>query len=122
MREIYFNGERLVKIKDLTSAFTVEQALDYTLDAALHLFRDDLRGVVDTEEALQLAAGVRKLTSHLANHLFNLNITKIAAAKAALVSRLVLAEDQGASLTCPGARYQKWKRSALWFRTNPRAW
>lgn len=78
--------------------FTSKQALDDTLDAALHLSRHGLKRVSDTAEALQLSDGVRKLTSHLINHRFNPGAAKIAAAKAALLSRLVLAEDQGDSL------------------------
>ena len=78
--------------------FTPLQTLDDTLDAALHLSRHQLKGVADTPEAQKMADGVRKLSGHLVNHRFNLDDAKRAAAKAALISRLILAEDQDDSL------------------------
>jgi hypothetical protein len=74
--------------------FTRVQALDDTLDAALHLSRHDLKGVAKTPEAEKMADGVRKLSGHLVNHRFNLDAAKITAAKAALLSRLILADGE----------------------------
>lgn len=79
--------------------FTPEQTLNDTLDAALHLSKHNLKGVKDGPEAEKLLDGVRKLSSHLVNHRFNPTIAKIAAAKAALLSRLILVEDQNESLS-----------------------
>ena len=42
-----------------------------------------------------LEDGVRKLTSHLVNHRFNLDMAKLAAAKAALMARLIANEESG---------------------------
>ncbi len=79
--------------------FTFAQTLDDTLDAALHLSMHELKGVPSTPEALRLTEGVRKLASHLVNHRFNLGIAKIAAAKAALLSRLILVEGESDPLS-----------------------
>jgi hypothetical protein len=79
--------------------FTPVQTLDDTLDAALHLSRHSLKGVANTPEAEKMAEGVRKVSEHLVNHRFNLNVAKIAAAKVALLSRLVLSEGHNGSLT-----------------------
>jgi hypothetical protein len=81
--------------------FTHVQALDDTLDAldaALHLSRHGLKGWDNTSEAEKMADGVRKLSGHLVNHRFNLDVAKIAAAKAALLSRLILVDGDN-SLT-----------------------
>lgn len=79
--------------------FTSRQTLDDTLDAALHLSRHNLKGVRDTPEALKLLDGTRKLSSHLVNHQFNPTIAKVAASKAALLSRLIIVEDQAEPLS-----------------------
>lgn len=78
--------------------FSHKQALGDTLDAALLISRHELKGVVTTSEAQKMVEGVRKLSGHLVNHRFNLVAAKIAAAKAALMSQLVLAENEGNSL------------------------
>ncbi len=78
--------------------FTHVQALDDTLDAALHLSKHSLKGVANTPEAGKMAEGVRKVSEHLINYRFNLNVAKVAAAKAALLSRLVLSEGRNDSL------------------------
>jgi len=79
--------------------FSQREALDDTLDAALHLSRHGLKGVALTPEAQMLEDGRRRLLSHLVNHAFTLDAARTAAAKAALLSRLILAEGQGSSLT-----------------------
>jgi hypothetical protein len=54
----------------------------------LSLCRHRLKGIKDTQEALMLEDGARKIMSHLGNHRFNLDMAKLAAAKAALMTRL----------------------------------
>lgn len=78
--------------------FSRQQALDDTLDAALHLSRHGLKGVAVTREAQLLEDGRKRLVSHLVNHSFTLDAARLAAAKAALLSRLILAEGQNNSL------------------------
>jgi hypothetical protein len=78
--------------------FTVNDALEDTLNASLSLCLHRLRGIKDTPEALMLEDGVRKLMSHLVNHRFNLDMAKLAAAKAALITRLIANEESGISL------------------------
>jgi hypothetical protein len=78
--------------------FTIDDALHDTLGASLSLCLHRLKGVKDTPEALMLEEGARKLTSHLVNHRFNLDMAKLAVAKAALITRLIANEDSGSSL------------------------
>lgn len=81
------------------NGFEPADALEDTLQASLSLSRHRLKGVKDnTPEALMLEDGARKLTSHLVNHRFNLDDAKLAAAKSALVARLIANEDSGQSL------------------------
>jgi nucleotidyltransferase AbiEii toxin of type IV toxin-antitoxin system len=78
--------------------FTPADALEDTLQASLSLSMHQLKGVKDSPEALMLVDGVRKLTSHLVDHHFTLDMAKLAAAKAALVARLITSEESGPSL------------------------
>lgn len=78
--------------------FAPADALEDTLQASLSLSMHRLKGVKDSTEALMLEDGARKLTSHLVDHRFNLDMAKLAAAKAALTAKLVKSEDAGASL------------------------
>jgi hypothetical protein len=78
--------------------FSSRQALDDTLDASLHLSRHGLKGVATTGEAQMLEDGRRRLQSHLVNHNFTLDAARLTAAKAALLSRLILVEGQNESL------------------------
>lgn len=81
------------------NGFEPADALEDTLQASLSLSRHRLKGVKDnTPEALMLEDGARKLTSHLVNHRFNLDDAKLAAAKSALVARLIANEDSCQSL------------------------
>jgi hypothetical protein len=73
-------------------------ALDDTLQASLCLGLHRLKGIPESADALMLEDGVRRLTSHLVNHRFNLDVAKIAAAKAALLSRLISREEVNPSL------------------------
>ena len=85
---------------------TANDALGDTLQVSLSLSMHRLKGMKDTPDALMLEDGVRKLTSHLVNHRFNLDIAKVAAAKASLLSRLIAKNDAEPSLsswrTMPG--------------------
>jgi hypothetical protein len=78
--------------------FTVNDALGDTLGASLSLCLHRLKGVKASTDALMLEDGTRKLTSHLVNHRFNLDMAKLAAAKAALITRLITNEESGTSL------------------------
>jgi len=78
--------------------FEIDDALQDTLGASLSLCLHRLKGVTDSSEALLLEDGVRKLMSHLVNHRFNLDMAKLAAARAALITRLVANADSGSSL------------------------
>ena len=79
--------------------FSHREALDDTFDAALHLSRHGLKGVAATHEAQLLEDGRKRLLSHLVNHNFNLDAARLAAAKAALLSRLILRDGQDDSLS-----------------------
>lgn len=79
-------------------SFTSKQTLDDSLEAALHLSMHGLRGAGIKHEAELLMDGTRKLTSHLINHRFGLREAKVAAAKAALSSRIIRTEENGESL------------------------
>lgn len=102
---------------------TLNGALDDTLQACLSLSLHRLKGVKDTSEALLLEDGVRKLTSHLVNHRFNLDAAKLAAAKAALMTRLIANEESGTSLepfrlVPPAAELRDFEIEGDWGRLN----
>lgn len=78
--------------------FAPADALEDTIQASLSLSMHLLKGVKDSPEALLLVDGARKLTSHLVDHKFNLDMAKLAAAKAALVAKLIGKEESGFSL------------------------
>jgi hypothetical protein len=91
------------RVSELESGYrgggvTLTGALDDTLQASLCLGLHRLKGVPESADALMLEDGVRRLTSHLVNHRFNLDVAKIAAAKAALLSRLISREEVNPSL------------------------
>lgn len=103
--------------------FTAKDCLEDTLGAALCLSLHRLKGVQETPEALMLEDGVRKLTSHLVNHRFNLDMAKLAAAKAALMAQLILKDEAGASLESfrsvpPLEELRQLEISAPWERLN----
>lgn len=79
-------------------SFTIQDALNDTLEAAFRLSAHRLRGVADHTDALHLEEGVRRINSHLVNHRFNLNDAKVAAAKAALLTKLIITEGALPSL------------------------
>jgi hypothetical protein len=58
-----------------------------------------LKGVSESPEARLLEDGVRKMSSHLVNHRFNLDDAKTAAGKAALLTKLIAREDENPSLS-----------------------
>ena len=97
VRRVYqrvFELENIYRGGELTAKDSLEDTLNASLSLSLHR----LKGVQETPEALMLEDGVRKLTSHLVNYRFNLDMAKLAATKAALVSQLILNEESGASL------------------------
>lgn len=70
-----------------------------------------------------LEEGAKKLTSHLVNHRFNLNMAKLAAAKAALITRLVMNNGAGTSLETfrtlpPPEELRELKIKGDWERLN----
>lgn len=79
--------------------FTLADVLNDTLDASLRLCMHRLKGVTDHLAALSLEDGARRLASHLVNHRFNLGTAKVAAAKAGLLSRLILSEVANPSIS-----------------------
>lgn len=102
---------------------TADDATEDTLQASLSLSLHRLKGVKDSPEALMLEDGARKLTSHLVNHRFNLDMAKLAAAKAALIARLVKNEDAGLSLDAfrtipPPEELRQLKIEGEWERLN----
>lgn len=98
MRRVY---QRVFDLENVYrgGGLTASDALEDTLQTSLILSQHRLKGVPDHPDALLLEDGVRRLTSHLVNHRFNLDMAKIAAAKAALVTRFVAKEDANPSLT-----------------------
>lgn len=103
--------------------FAPADALEDTLQASLSLSMHRLKGVKDSTEALLLEDGARKLTSHLVDHRFNLDMAKLAAAKAALTAKLVKSEDAGASLGAfrtvpPPEELRQLKIEGEWERLN----
>lgn len=103
--------------------FATEDVLEDTLQASLSLSMHRLKGVKDSTEALMLEDGARKLTSHLVDHRFNLDMAKLAAAKAALTAKLVKSEDAGASLGAfrtvpPPEELRQLKIEGEWERLN----
>lgn len=103
--------------------FTPAEALEDTIQASLSLSMHTLKGVKETPEALMLVDGARKLTSHLVDHHFNLNMAKIAAAKAALMAKLVKSENAGVSLAAfrtipPPEELRQLKIEGEWERLN----
>jgi hypothetical protein len=103
--------------------FTANDALEDTLNASLSLCRHRLKGIKDTQEALMLEDGARKLMSHLVNHRFNLDMAKLAAAKAALITRLIANEASGSSLEAfraipPPEELKRMAISGDWERLN----
>ncbi len=78
-------------------SFTIQEVLNDTLDAALCLCAHRLKGVADHPDALHLEEGIRRINSHLVNYRFNLNDAKVAAAKTALLAKLIIG-DSGSSL------------------------
>lgn len=103
--------------------FTTEDVLEDTLQASLSLSMHRLKGVKDSAEALMLEDGARKLTSHLVDHRFNLDMAKLAAAKAALIAKLIKKETAGTSLEVfrtvpPPEELRQLKIEGEWERLN----
>ena len=97
VRRVYhrvFELENMYRGGNMSAA----DSLSDTLNASLSLCLHRLKGGHDSPEALMLEEGARKLTSHLVNHRFNLDTAKLAAAKTALIARLVESEVAGSSL------------------------
>lgn len=102
---------------------TTEDVLEDTLQASLSLSMHRLKGVKDSTEALMLEDGARKLTSHLVDHRFNLDMAKLAAAKAALIAKLIKKETAGTSLEVfrtvpPPEELRQLKIEGEWERLN----
>ena len=122
MRRVY---QRVFDLENFYrgGGLTAKDSLDDTLDASLILNLHRLKGVKNLPEALLLEDGVRKLTSHLVNHRFNLDTAKLAAAKAALVTRLIADDGSGLSLEVfrtipPPEELRQLKIEGKWERLN----
>lgn len=103
--------------------FSPTDALEDTLQASLSLSMHLLKGVKDSPDALMLVEGVRKLTSHLVDHNFTLDMAKLAAAKTALITRLIGNEGSGSSLAVykiipPPEEIRQLKIVGEWERLN----
>lgn len=83
--------------KTATGVKLLPYRMRLTIPCRLCLHR--LRGVSDSHDALILEDGARRLASHLVNHRFNLDDAKVAAAKAGLLSRLIVKKDADSSLS-----------------------
>lgn len=97
VRRVY---QRVFELENMYrgGGMSASDSLSDTLNASLSLGLHRLKGVNDSAEALMMEEGARKLTSHLVNHRFNLDTAKLAAAKTALIARLVESEAAGSSL------------------------
>lgn len=122
VRRVYqqvFDLENVYRGGGLTTDDAIEDTLQTSLSFSLHR----LKGVKDSKEALMLEDGARKLTSHLVDHRFNLDMAKLAAAKAALMAKLINSEDTGASLGAfravpPPEKLRQLKIEGEWERLN----
>jgi hypothetical protein len=85
-----FNAENSYR----KNRFSMEQALLDTYQASLTLNGMGLTKGVDSETATLLQHGIDKVQSHLVQCRFTLQEAKVAAAKAALLSRLILHNHQ----------------------------
>ncbi|MDX9822479.1 MAG: nucleotidyl transferase AbiEii/AbiGii toxin family protein [Syntrophales bacterium] len=79
--------------------YRLRDVLDDTLETALHFCLHRLKGVTDHPDALMLDDGVGRIRSHLIGCRFNRDDAKTAAAKTALLTRLILAEGVDTSLS-----------------------
>ncbi len=68
------------------NAFSREQVLDDTLEAARLISMLDLKGCPDSEETQILRTGIKQLNSHIVGSRFSLNEAKVCAAKAAYLA------------------------------------
>jgi len=117
MKQLFDVGELFMLAEDLNSVrriyskvFALEneyrgggwkpaEALGDTLDASLKLSLHGIKGVPAEPDVVLLENGRASLQSHLVNHRFDLPTAKIAAAKAALLARLIAKEGANPSLT-----------------------
>ncbi len=79
--------------------FQMADALDDTFATSLSLCLHGLKKVPQHPDALLLEIGRKSLASHLVNHTFDLPAAKNAAAKAALLTRLISIDTGNPSLT-----------------------
>ncbi len=78
--------------------FQMRDALEDTYVTSMAYCLHGLKRVPQHPDALLLEKGRKSLESHLVNHTFDLPAAKVAAAKAALVTRLIADEVSGPSL------------------------
>jgi hypothetical protein len=79
--------------------FQMTEALDDAFATSLTYCLHGLKKVPQHPDALQLEKGRKSLESHLVNHTFDLPAAKIAAAKAALLTRIIARDNTNPSLT-----------------------
>jgi len=79
--------------------FSLEDALADTLDTSFMLSINHLKGAPkENPSAVILEDGISRLRSHLVNYSFNRDEAKVAAAKAALLTRLITSEGANPSI------------------------
>lgn len=78
--------------------FQMRDALEDTYATSMAYCLHGLKRVPQHPDALLLEKGRKSLESHLVNHTFDLPAAKIAAAKAALLTKLIAREDANPSL------------------------
>jgi len=81
------------------SAFSREQVLDDTIEAARLISMLDLKGCPDSEETAILRTGIKQLDSHIVGSRFSMNEAKVCAAKAAWLAT-TLKQDTSKTLPC----------------------
>lgn len=115
-----------------SAGLQLRDALEDTFSTSLAYCLHGLKGIPAHADALLLETGRNSLRSHLIDHRFDLPAAKTAAAKAALLTRLIAKEDAKPSLThwrtMPGLEALssleisgEWERLNRLKATNPEA-
>jgi len=107
MKQLFDVGELLLQASDMTvvtatyhrhfaqqnsyrgGGFTLEQALNDTVDAAYWLSQIDLKPTVENEKTTFFRQGHRALNSHLVGPRFTMQDAKVSAARAALLAMAI---------------------------------
>jgi predicted nucleotidyltransferase component of viral defense system len=79
--------------------YSIDDTLNDTIDTCYLISQLDLRGSIENEQTTILRRGIRQIQSHLINHQFQLNETKLAAARTALLSKMLQTNSTPTSLS-----------------------